>query len=53
MLREFPGDRGFNVGRFHLRDSIHRVKDFGVQARKKGGLREGFIMLEVQITYGI
>ena len=53
MLREFPRDRGFNVGRFFLRDSIHSVNDFGVQARKEGDLREGLIMLEVQITYGI
>ena len=53
MLRELLKGRGFNVERYRLRDSIHRVNDFGVQARKKGGLREGFIMLKVQITYGI
>ena len=53
MLRELLKGQGFNVERYHLRDSIFRVNGFGAQARKKGGLREGFIMLKVQITYGI
>ena len=53
MLREILKGRGFTIWRFRLRDSIHRVNDFGVLARKKGGLGEGFIMLEVQITYDI
>ena len=52
MLRELLKGRGFNVERCRLRDSIHRVNGFGTQARKKGGLRQGFIMLKVQITYG-
>ena len=53
MLKELLKGRGFNVERYRLRDSIHRVNGFGAQARKMGGLREGFIMLKVQITYGI
>ena len=53
MLRGLPKDRGFNVDRYRLRDSIYRVNDFGVQARKKGGLTKGFITLKVQITYAI
>ena len=54
MLRELLKGRGFNVERYRLRDSIHRVNGFGTQTKKKkGGLREGFIMLKVQITYGI
>ena len=53
MLREILKGRGFTIWRFRLRDSIHRVNDFGVLARKKEGLGEGFIMLEVQITYDI
>ena len=53
MLRKLLKDRGFNVERYRLRGSIHRVNDFDVQARKKRGLREGFITLKVQITYGI
>ena len=53
ILRELLKGWGFNVERYRLRDSIHRVNDFGVQARKKGGLREGFIMLKIQITYDI
>ena len=53
MLIELLKGRGFNVERYRLRDSIHRVNGFGAQARKKGGLREGFIMLKVQVTYGI
>ena len=36
VLRELLKDRGFNVERYRLRDSIHRVNDFGVQERKKG-----------------
>ena len=35
MLRELLKDRGFNVERYRLKDSIHRVNDFSVQARKK------------------
>ena len=27
--------RGFNVEIYRLRDSVHRVNDFGIQARKK------------------
>ena len=40
MLRGLPKDRGFNVDRYRLRDSIYRVNDFGVQARKKGRLNK-------------
>ena len=29
MLRELLKGRGFNVERYHLRDSIHRVNGFG------------------------
>ena len=39
MLRELLKDQGFNVEIYRLRDSIHRVNDFGVQARKKGRLK--------------
>ena len=39
MLRELLKDRGFNVERYRLRDSIHRVNDFGAQTRKKGRLK--------------
>ena len=39
MLRELLKGRGFNVERCRLRDSIHRVNDIGVQARKKGRLK--------------
>ena len=53
MLRKLLKHGDFNVERYLPRDSIHRVNDFGVQARKKGGLREGFITLKLQITYGI
>ena len=49
MLRKLLKDRGFNVERYRLRDSIYRVFRPG----KKGGLREGFITLKVQITYDI
>ena len=42
--------RGFNVEIYCLRDSVHRVNDFGVQAERKRGLREQFIMLKGQIT---
>ena len=38
MLRELLKGRSFNVERYRLRDSIHRVNDFGAQARKKGTL---------------
>ena len=38
-LRELLKDQGFNVEIYRLRDSIHRVNDFGVQARKKGRLK--------------
>ena len=40
MLRGLPKDRGFNVDRYRLRDSIYRVNDFGVQARKKRRLNK-------------
>ena len=39
MLRKLLKDPGFNVERYGLRDSIYRVNDFGVQARKKGRLK--------------
>ena len=39
MLIELLKDRGFNVERYRLRGSIHRVNDFGVQTRKKGRLK--------------
>ena len=39
ILRELLKDRGFNVERYRLRDSIQRVNNFGVQARKKGRLK--------------
>ena len=39
MLRELLKGRGFNVERYRLRDSIHRVNGFGAQARKKGRLK--------------
>ena len=38
-LRELLKDRGFDVVRYRLRDSIHCVNDFGLHARKKGRLR--------------
>ena len=38
-LRELLKDRGFDAVRYRLRDSIHRVNDFGLHARKKGRLR--------------
>ena len=53
MLRKLLKHGDFNVERYLPRDSIHSVNDFGVQARKKGGLREGFITLKLQINYGI
>ena len=54
MLRELLKGRGFNIERYRLKDSIYRVNDFDAQARKKKRrLREGFIMLKVQINYGI
>ena len=31
-----------------LRDSIHRIENFGFHPERKGGLREGFIMLKVE-----
>ena len=40
MLRKLLKDRGFNVERYRLRDSIYRVNDFGVQARKKRRLNK-------------
>ena len=40
MLRKLLKDRGFNVERYGLRDSIYRVNDFGVQARKKRRLNK-------------
>ena len=39
MLRELLKGRDFNVERYRLRDSIHRVNGFGAQARKKGRLK--------------
>ena len=39
MWRELLKDRGFNVEGYRLRDSIHRVDNFRVQARKKGRLK--------------
>ena len=55
MLRELLKGRGFNVERYSLRNSIHRVNDLGVQARKKGRLkrRASCHKLKSQITYGI
>ena len=53
MLRELLKGRGFNIERYRLKDSIYCVNDFDAQARKKRRLREGFIMLKVQINYGI
>ena len=40
MLRKLLKDRGFNIERYGLRDSIYRVNDFGVQARKKRRLNK-------------
>ena len=39
MLRKLLKDRGFNVERYRLRGSIHRVNNFDVQARKKERLK--------------
>ena len=36
VLRELLKDRSFNVEKYRLRGSSHRVNDVGVQARKTG-----------------
>ena len=39
VLRELLKDLSFNVERYRLRDTIHRVSDFGAQARKNRRLK--------------